>query len=116
MGHTRPGKGFQLSNKAGDLPVYVKMEQVYLRLHEKSLQHAAIRPGNNSDEPGVRFEDALLFANKVSAASEQTSYVYFSTKVKEDTSAVRAAFTNWCRDQRNLLRKVPSNGEINAAE
>ena len=42
-------------NQLSGLPVYVKMEQVYLRLHDKKVQYASMQLGNKLHEPYFRF-------------------------------------------------------------
>ena len=64
-------------NKSEALPVYVKMEQVYLRLHNDSVQCAPMQMGSKVTTSCFRFENALLFEDQTEALSEQTIYAYF---------------------------------------
>lgn len=100
-------------NKSEALPVYVNMEQVYLRLHNNKVQNAPMQLGNQTMKSCIRFEDALLFEDSVAATSEQTTYAYFAGEEKEDKSDRQKQFSDWCNDKRNLLLKLPSSGEIN---
>jgi len=94
------------------LPVYVKMEQVYLRLYNNAVQYAPMQLGNKLLEPYFRFENALLFESHVAAGSEQTTYAYFDGEGKEEVADRQKGFSDWCNDKRNLLLKLPQNGEI----
>ena len=94
------------------LPVYVKMEQVYLRLYKENASSA---PVYSDDKSGscLRFENALMFDNSITASSSQTFFAYFSTRDKKDENKLFDEFGMWCRDKRNLLLKMQSDEEIN---
>ncbi len=100
-------------SKSEPQPVYVKMEQVYLRLHNNTVQYAPMQLGSKVTKSCFRFENALLFEDPVAATSEQTTYAYFAREEKEDKSDRQKQFSDWCNDKRNLLLKLPSSGEIN---
>ena len=100
-------------NKSEALPVYVNMEQVYLRLHNESVQYAPMQLGSKVNKSCFRFENALLFEDQVEPVSEQTIYAYFCRNEKEDMSDRQKEFSNWCNDKRNLLLNLPASGEIN---
>ncbi len=101
-------------NKSDNLPVYVKMEQVYLRLHNYAVQDVPMQLGNNAIKSCFRFENAFLFGDRVAASSEQTVYAYFSSREKEDISKQEKEFSSWCNDKRNLLLKLQASGELNS--
>jgi hypothetical protein len=108
-----PVKVFNFGKENLDtLPVYVNMEQVYLRLHNDSVQYAAIQLGNNGTGSCLRFENALLFEDQVDRVSEKTTYAYFCRKEKEDISDRQKEFSRWCNDKRNLLLSFQSGGEL----
>jgi len=99
-------------NNSGTLPVYVNMEQVYLRLHKKDIQHAQMKMGNRGSGSCLRFENALLFESVVPSITKQTTYAYFDGKGKEEVADHQKGFSVWCNDKRNLLLALPQNGEI----
>jgi hypothetical protein len=99
--------------KSGTLPVYVNMEQVYLRLHNKAVQHSPMQLGNKVTRSCFRFENALLFEGQLEALSEQTIYAYFNGNGKEEMQDRQKEFGEWLNDKRNLLRSFPATGEIN---
>ncbi|HUX97377.1 MAG TPA: DUF4091 domain-containing protein [Bacteroidales bacterium] len=101
-------------SKPKTLPVYVKMEQIYLRLHNKSIRSA---PMYGAWENGscFRFENALMFESSIASATEQTIYAYFASREKEDKKNLSEEFNGWCSDKRNLLLKMQGEGEINTS-
>ena len=101
-------------SKPESLPVYVKMEQVYLRLHDKDVQNAPIQLGRKANKSFFRLENAILFENSVAASSEQTTYAYFTSGEEEDNSYYQKKFSDWCNDKRNLLIKLLQSGEISS--
>lgn len=101
-------------NNSVALPVYVKMEQVYLRLHKEDVKHDQMQLGTKGNIPYFRFENALLFESPVASVTDQTTYAYFNGSEKEDKSGQQKGFIDWCNDKRNLLLKLPASGEINS--
>ena len=99
-------------NKSEALPVYVNMEQIYLRLHNESVHSAQMQMGSKATKSSFRFENALLFEDQVEPVSEQTIYAYFSGNEKDDMSGRQREFSRWCNDQRNLMRSLQASGEI----
>ena len=100
------------NNKPEALPVYVNMEQVYLRLHNESVQYAPMQLGSKVTKSCFRFENALLFEDQVEPVSEKTTYAYFCSNEKEDISDRQKEFSDWCKDKRNLLLSFQASGEI----
>ena len=108
-----PIKIFNFTKTRSDsLPVYVKMEQVYLRLHNHEVQNAPMHLGDKLNESCFRFENSLLFDNSSDAMTEHTTYAYFNGGNKEDRSYREKTFGRWYNDKRNLLLRLPVNGEI----
>ncbi len=107
-----PVKVFNFRKNNETLPVYVKMEQVYLRLHNEDIQHALMQLGNKGNGPYFRFENALLLESPVAAGTEQTTYAYFDRKEKDVTDRQKE-FSDLCNDKRNLFPGLPASGEIN---
>jgi hypothetical protein len=99
-------------SKSGNLPVYVNMEQVYLRLYKESVQTAPMQLGSKVNKSCFRFEKALLFEDQAEPVSEQTIYTYFCRNEKEDVSGRQEEFSSWCNDKRNLLPAQPAGGEL----
>ncbi|MBK8881973.1 MAG: hypothetical protein IPN67_06165 [Bacteroidales bacterium] len=99
-------------SRSEDLPVYVRMEQVYLRLHTKDVQNAAMKMGSKGDKSCFRFEKAVLFPGQMAAESEQTRFLYFDREEKEDKARMEKAFIGWQNNKRNLLRTLTSTGVI----
>ncbi len=111
-----PIKVFNFSkNKSEPLPLYVKMEQIYLRLHNYEVKDSPMQIGNEANRSYFRFENALLFEQPVEALSEQTVYAYFNGKEKAEKSDRVKEFSDWYNSTRNLLLNLPETGEINIA-
>ncbi len=100
------------NNKSETLPVYVNMEQVYLRLHNESAQSAPMQLGSKQTKSCFRFENALLFEDQLEPVSEQTIYAYFRRNEKEDLTDSQKDFSRWCNDKRNLISASQASGEI----
>jgi len=99
------------TNNSESMPVYVKMEQVYQRLHNEDVQHDQMQLGNKGNISCFRFENALLFESPVASVTEQTTYAYFDEKAKDETDHLKE-FNGWCNNKRNLLQGLPASGEI----
>jgi len=111
-----PVKVFNLSkNNSEPLPLYVKMEQVYLRLHNYEAKDSPMQLGNEANGSCFRFENAVLFEKPVAPLSELTVYAYFNSKEKGEKSDREKEFSDWHNNSRNLLLNLPESGEINKA-
>jgi hypothetical protein len=104
-----PIKLFNFKNATPDgLPVYVNMEQVFLRLHNKIDRFTPLQLGNNSLKSFFRFENALLFDSHLPAQSEQTIYAYFACGEKQNIANRQREYNRWINDKRNLVRNAGS--------
>jgi hypothetical protein len=91
-------------NETKELPVYVKMDQVFQRLHNKVDQFTNLQPGNRAGRPFFRFSNAVVMDENVPARSEQTTYVYFAGGEKKDLMTCKKEYSRWISDRRNLVR------------
>jgi hypothetical protein len=101
-----PIKRFNFENNTNErqLPVYVNMEQVFLRLHGKVDQNTPIQIGRSGINQYFRFENALVFDSRESPLSEQTTYAYFAGKDKQVVKNSLLDFSAWYNDKRNLVK------------
>jgi hypothetical protein len=81
--------------KSETMPVYVKMQQLYLRLYDKNILNASMQLGKKSDARYFRFENALLFEDQIEPVTEQTVFAYFSGNEKESSSDNKKEFCRW---------------------
>jgi hypothetical protein len=110
-----PIKIFNFGNsKHEGLPIYVRMEQIFLRLHDKVDRYSAMQLGNKLFKPFFRFENALLMDQSVSAQSEQTTFAYFARGQKQDSGNYKEKYAGWYYDKRNLVKNPGiKEGEAN---
>lgn len=111
-----PIKNINIGNRAiDDLPVYVDMEQILARLHDKINKSTTMRLEENGyRKPYFKYEKALLFDGHVPAQSVQTVYAYFAGNGDLDPDNPETDYYRWVNDKRNLVRNPDiSNGEAN---
>jgi Glycoside hydrolase 123, catalytic domain/Glycoside hydrolase 123 N-terminal domain len=97
-----PLKIFNFSeDDVNTLPVYIKMDQVYQRLHYKGCNTGIVRLGNGSEKNVSSFSNAILADNRIAPLTVKKVYSYFSPDNRSDRKD--STSHDWFNDKRNLI-------------
>ncbi len=88
-----------------NLPVYVDMEQMLSRLHDRISESAFIQlVDKRSEKQHLRLKNALFFDGHISASTVKTAYAYFDAGESQSTNTAQSDYMDWVNDKRNLIK------------
>jgi hypothetical protein len=100
-----PVRMYNFSEKqTGQLPVYVKMEQVFNRLHDKKCGRAVISNDDGTTMKVLNMSNAIMFEDRISPLTEKTVYAFYASDGKQEKAGSDSIAEEWLGKQRNMVR------------